>query len=101
MLAVHKLRAQFDREVFLFVVMREDASANAFARFKDDDCETGLNQFFCAGKSGDARADDDDIRVVLFHVSDYDAGESEECVLHTYRTSLAIGWENYSYRNAS
>jgi len=53
--------AKLDRDRRVSIVEREDASADALARFKDDDIDARLIQATSRSEAGGTRTDDDDV----------------------------------------
>src|SRR5262249_49579435 len=60
--AVNEFRTELNRHGNIFILMREDAAANAFTRFKHHDLASGTRKFARRRESGSAGADNDDWR---------------------------------------
>jgi hypothetical protein len=65
--AVNELRAQFHRRRKLRIVNRQDAAADAFARFEDQRLKTAANQVARRREAGCSRTEDDYLFGREFH----------------------------------
>src|SRR5438067_306017 len=58
-----KLRAKFHRHIGVRFAVRQDATAEAIARFEENHARPGADQVASGGESGRTAADDDDVGV--------------------------------------